>query len=812
VEDPRLLTGKGRFVDDLNAKGQAFMGLVLSPFAHAKIASIDFTKARASPDFIDALTGEDLLKAGVSTVNQNPWPPQRRAKRYHLAVGRVRFVGEPVAAILVKTKSSLEDLLEEVEVEYEPLPVVTTIEESKQKKQLLYDDWLDNISQEAEENEGNADQAIASAAHVVQVQEGIKRQVAAPIEPHAVLVSYDKIKDIFEVNSTVQSAHGLQNVLATELKLPRQKFHVRVMDVGGGFGSKGGPSYPWPFLACMFARKTGLPIKWTATRTEEFLQAAAGRDEYCDLTIGCDKNGKIIALKGTIDCDMGVSGTQTHMPSMTMWTMSGAYDIPNIDLKVRSYVTNKMPIGPVRGAGGPEGCYFIERAVEILAKKAGMDPFAFRLLNLPKQKEPGAKEGDGSLLDILERSAHYYDLLKWQSQLNSEFKQSRSMIVGGIGISVRGEEAEEEEDEKDWSSGAGSSSWQNSSNKGGSSWQNSPENQSRGGNWPTGGDSTGGQRNKDSSDRGPELEGGIGTFSFNTESAKAVLQINGDLLVYTGSSPQGQGEETTFAQLASEELGVDIDQIRVIWGDTWLIPFGVGTFGSRSGAIGGSAVVEACRKLKTKLLEKASESLGVRKSSLMLNPGPLILDTLKPEAFQITVRDLFEKLGVTELSSESRFTATSMSYSSGAHLCALTLDVESGMVKIWKYIIVEDCGRMINEAVVDGQLHGGVLHGIGGALLEELVYDSDGNLLSTNFSDYMIPTATESPNFEIFHKITPSTANLDGVKGVGESGTIGSYGAVLNALNDALSQAGHVEVNIAPALPDAVFLAKLVSA
>jgi len=682
-------------------------------------------------------------------------------------------------------------------VEYEPLPVVTTIEESKQKKQLLYDDWLDNISQEAEEKEGSADEAIASAAHVVKVREGIKRQVAAPIEPHAVLVSYDKIKDNFEVNSTVQSVHGLQNVLATELKLPRQKFHVRVMDVGGGFGSKGGPSYPWPFLACLFARKTGLPVKWTATRTEEFLEAAAGRDEYCDLTIACDKNGKIIALKGNIDCDVGVSGTQSHMPSMTMWTMSGAYDIPNIDLKVRSYVTNKMPIGPVRGAGGPEGCYFIERAAEILAKKAGMDPFAFRRLNLPKPKELDAQEGDGSLLDILEKSAHYHDLLKWQSQLNSEFQQSRSMVVGGIGISVRGEEAEEEEE--DWSPGEGSSSWQNSS-----------ENQSGSGNWSAGGNSSNWQKNNEnSSEEGSESEGGGGAFSFTTESAKAALQINGDLLVYTGSSPQGQGEETTFAQLASEELGVSIERIRVIWGDTQLIPFGVGTFGSRSGAIGGSAVVEACRKLKAKLLEKASESLGVKRGSLVVNPGPLFLDISKPKASQITVRDLFEKLGVTELSGGSRFTAKSMSYSSGAHLCALTLDMESGIVKIWKYVVVEDCGRMINEAVVDGQLHGGVLHGIGGALLEELVYDSDGNLLSTNFGDYMIPTATDSPSFEIFHKITPSTTNLDGVKGVGESGTIGSYGAVLNALNNALSQVrGGMEVNIAPALPDAIFLAK----
>ena len=304
-------------------------------------------------------------------------------------------------------------------MDYEPLPVVATIEESKQKKQLLYDDWLDNLSQDTGEDEGDAEKAIASAAHVVKIREGIKRQVAAPIEPHAVLVSYDKALDVFEVNSTVQSVHGTQNVLASELKLPKKKFHVRVMDVGGGFGSKGGPSYPWAFLACLFAKKTGLPIKWTATRTEEFLEAACGQRRGTAISRSlATRPGKITALKGTIDCDVGVSGTQAHMPSLTMWTMSGAYDIPNKDLKVRSYVTNKMPIGPVRGAGGPEGCYFIERAVEILAKKIGMDPFELRRRNLPKSKDAGGEE---SLLEVLEKSTHYGDLLKWRNQSDFRF-------------------------------------------------------------------------------------------------------------------------------------------------------------------------------------------------------------------------------------------------------------------------------------------------------------------------------------------------------------------------------------------------------
>ncbi len=331
VEDPRLLTGKGRFVDDLNAQNQAYMGLVLSPFAHAKIKSIDLSKVRSSPEFIASLTGEDLLKEGVHPVAQNPWPPQKHAKRYHLAVDKVRFAGEPVAAILVKNKSSVEDLIDLVEVEYEQLPVITTIEESKEKKALLYDDWKDNLSQTNKEKKGDAAKAISSASYVVNARLGIKRQEGAPIETHAVLVSYDEGKDMYEVYSTVQSVHGLQGQLASELGTPKKKFHVKVMDVGGGFGSKGGPSYPWPLLACLLAKRTGLPVKWTASRTEEFLEAAAGRDEYCDVTLACDQDGRMVALQASVECDVGVSGTQTHMPSLTMWTMPGPYNIPNLD-------------------------------------------------------------------------------------------------------------------------------------------------------------------------------------------------------------------------------------------------------------------------------------------------------------------------------------------------------------------------------------------------------------------------------------------------------------------------------------------------
>jgi carbon-monoxide dehydrogenase large subunit len=787
TEDARLLTGSGHFVDDFNEKGQAYMGLVLSPFAHAKIKRVDFSNIRSSPNFIASLTAEDLVREGVLPVSQNPWPPQRRAKRYHLALGKVRFVGEPVAAILVRNKNALEDLIEQVDVEYDTLPAVTSIDESKQKKVLLYDDWKDNISQTNQEKKGNADDAIKSASFVINVREGIRRQEAAPIEPHAVIVTYDKQKDLFVVRSTVQSVHGLREILSSELNLPKQKFHVKVLDVGGGFGSKGGPSYPWPLLACIFAKKLGIPVKFTATRTEEFLESAAGRDEYCGLTLACDKDGKIVALKANIECDVGVSGTQTHMPSLTMWTMIGPYNIPNQDLKVSAYVTNKMPIGPIRGAGAPEGCYFIERAIEIMAKKIRIDPFEFRRRNVV---DPEKAQGEDyqELMDTLVKWTNYDELLQWKDDINRNFVQVRSTnpsIVGGIGISLRGSSESDEEEETVTEEGEGFF--------GGGKEEDSESSESS--RWNEAGGSDDGSPWQKSGESGEN-------------SSERWRGESEDVTVYTGSSPHGQGHETSFAQLASEEIGVPFERIRVVWGDTELVRIGVGTFGSRSLSTGGSAVVDASRKLKKELLERASRILGVDSNSLLVQNG-LVVSSSAVKEKSATIGEILERTDEDEIFAESKFGLSDMSYSSGVHLCALTIDTETGKVKILKYFVTEDCGRIINKSIVEGQIQGGVIHGVGGALLEGLEYDEQGNLLTTTFMDYSIPTSMESPNVEISHRVTPSIYTLHGGKGVGESGTIGSYAAVINALNDALSQltGKNSEVNTVPALLNSVYYA-----
>lgn len=792
LEDHRLLTGKGNFVDDINIEGQAYMGIVRSTFAHARITGIDFSKAESSPDFIAGLTGEDLVKEGVTPILQNPWPPQHPSERYHLAVGKVRFSGEPVAAVLSRRKIAVEDLVELVEVSYDPLPALTTVEDAKRAETLVYDDWGDNLSQSSESKWGRPDEAFASAPHVITAREGIQRQESAPIEPHAALAMYHREDGTYEVYATVQSAHALRQRLAAELRMPQERFHAIVKDVGGGFGSKGAQSYPEPLLACIFSRRTGLPVKWTATRIEEFEEAAAGRDEYCDVSLACDAEGKIVALKASIECDAGVTGTQNHMAQLSMWSMLGPYSIPNVDLRVAVYATNKMPLGPVRGAGAPEGCYFIERAVSALAEEMGMDALEMRRRNLAGAPRWGGEargaEDYGRMIDSAVRNSRYKDLLDWRESVNSKFREGTSSVVAGIGVSIRG----------GGESFGGRRGGEGGQERGAPRAAASGRAQDARGPWP-GGQREAGARPTGGSPR-PE-ESGRPSLDFMSETGRVTIGRDGRVKVYTGSSPHGQGEETTFAQLASQELGVPLEDVSVVWGDTALIPAGIGTFGSRSAATGGSAVVDASRKLRAELFEGASGILGAEASSLAVRGGRVV----SPTGRTATVAEVLDRLGTPELSSESVFRLGASSYSTTVHVCAVTVDAELGKVKVSKYVVVEDCGRMINEAIVDGQLHGGVVHALGGSLFERLVYDDQGNLLSSTFMDYNIPTSLDSPTVEVFHESTPSTATLDGAKGVGESGTNAGYAAVMNAVNDALSRARPgAKVNIAPATPEAI--------
>ncbi len=740
VEDVRLLLGEGRYVDDINPENLAYMGVVRSSYPHAKIKKIDFTSARQNPDFIDGVTGKDLA-GKVNPLTQIP--RQKPAQRFQLATEKVRFVGEPVAAILSKKRYSVEDIADAVEIEYEQLPVAMTIEQSMQPTAVLFDSIPDNVTLRHGAKRGDAESAIASSKHVIQAKIGIRRQEGVPIEPRAVVANYDSQKDEYTVYGTVQSAFRLRDYLSNEMEVPPEKIHSIVRDVGGSFGTKGAQSYPEPLLACVFAKKSGRNVKWTSTRSEDLYETAAGRDQYCEVTLACDDDGKFTALRARTHADVGVSGTLSLPVINSLTLIVGPYKIENIDLEGSCHITNKAPLGPVRGAGRPEGVYFIERAIDIMAEKLALDPFELRRRNIIGPDEFPYDNGSGGvydsgnfgkLLDTLERASNYQELLEWKMRTDEGGHE-----VAGIGICLEIE------------------------------------------------------------DTGAQLK----------ETARVTLTRDGDVLVVTGLSPHGQGLETSLAQLAASELGVPLERVTITYGDSSSLPWGVGTFGSRSMAVGGSSVVDACRKVKAELLKRASELSRVQESNVLVENGVLYVESGSTTLVRRKIADLasvLEKIGPIEAYSD--YQLKSLPFASGAHLCALTIDRATGKVKIKKYIAVDDCGVVINSTIVDGQLHGGVVHGIGGSLLEKVSYSDDGQLLTTGFLDYTIPTSLDVPeSIETAHVETPSPLTLNGAKGVGESGTIAAYPAVMNAINDALRYLHKGQLNIAPVFPEDILLA-----
>ena len=737
LEDRRFLIGRGRFIDDMKPANLGYLGVVRSTYAHARIKKIDLSGAREDPNFVDAITGQDLLQLGVGPITELPLPGSRMTGRLHLAVEKVRYVGEPVVAFVSKNKYAVEDIAESIDVEYEPLPVVTTIEESRNGKALIYEEWGNNKLLEASAKKGDVTRANVFCS--ISGSFGIRRQAGAPIEPRVVIASYDKNGDEYHVFATVQSAHRVKGYLINELKVPPEKIHVTVPDVGGGFGVKGAQSYCEYMLACIMARKTALTIKWTSTRTEDMLETAPGRDEYCDIELSCDAEAKITALRASVVADGGVGGSLKGQPALSVRLLPGAYRVPNLEISGMMLATNKTMSGPVRGAGRPEASFFIELAIDRLARRMKIDPFEFRMRNVVRPSEFPYENGAGAvydsadlprLLEILRKD--YEEALRWKREFNLRTRGAGTQRAG-VGIALVIE------------------------------------------------------------DTGAQF----------AESAKVVASHSDKkIMVYTGSSPHGQGHETAWAILASEELGIPLDQITVMWGDTYDLKSTIGTFGSRSAVTGGSAVVEACRKLKDQLISDAAEVFSIDRSQLQYRNGEIYRADSGEPVFPLW--KLIDRLA-RDVTVSTEFQAKGLTYASSAHLCSIVLDMETGKIQIEKYVAVDDCGRVINEMIVDGQLHGGIAHGIGGAILEQIEYNEEGTPLAQNFMDYTIATALDIPRLDLKHFETPSKISLNGAKGVGESGTIGAYPVLFNALNDALDGVGYV--GIAPATPDRVLRA-----
>ncbi|MDG6997938.1 MAG: xanthine dehydrogenase family protein molybdopterin-binding subunit [Nitrososphaerota archaeon] len=736
VEDFRFLTGRAVYTDDIKPNNVCYLGFVRSVYAHALIKKIDLTKARDNAAFITALTGEDLSRLGLGIVYENEMPGVKRTTRHQLAFSKVRYVGEPVVAFLSKDRYSVEDIADEIEVEYEPLTPVIRIEEAQTDKTLIYDEWRTNSILDVKVKRGDAESAIRSAPHIVKGSFGVKRQSGAAMEPRVVIASFDKSNGIYDIFSTLQHAHRIRQYLSSELKISTEKFHIRVPDVGGGFGAKGAQSYAAPCIACILAERTGLTVKWVSTRTEDLLETAQARDEYCDVELACDSGARIVALRATITSDGGVGGTLKAQAMLSGRLMPGAYKIPNLEIRSITWATNKTPGGPIRGAGRPEGIYFMELIMDKMARRLHLDPIGFRRLNAIPSSEFPYDNGAGMIYDsanfpkLLDSLKSEYEALnRWKREVT----RTDSDLLAGVNVALIVE------------------------------------------------------------DTGAQL----------SETAKVVISPKEKLLyVYTGSSPHGQGLETTLAILASEELDIPIERIKVKWGDSNDLPTSVGTFGSRSIVTGGSAVVEACRKLREEIVSEAARIFNAQKEHIVLEGEKLRISvSTKSEP----LADLWEFIDQSgkKFETYTNFALKAVPYASGAHLCGVTVDRETGKVKIQRYIVADDCGRVVNEIIVDGQLHGGVVHGIGDMFLSEIPYDESGAPLATSFLDYLIPTSLDVPDIGTIHVETPSTLSLNGAKGVGESGTIGAFPAVISAINDAL--VGISEIDIAPATPERVY-------
>ncbi len=739
-EDPRLLTGRGTFVDDLAPPRLAHAAFVTSSQAHADVTAIDARGALAMPGVLGVWTAEDLL----DHPDLPGGPPD--LERPVLARNTVRFVGEPIAVVVAEDRYLAADAAGAVQVEYEPLPAVTDVAAATAPgAPLLFPHHGSNVIAAVpmmDDLEADFERCdLRASLHLVN-----QRCAAVPIEPVACIA--DWAVDGLTVWATFQAPHHLRNYLATWLDIPQNQCRVIAPDVGGGFGAKI-VWYPELFLAPLLSKWTGRPVKFAQTRSEAMVQMTHGRDQEHDVDVGFDRDGRIKALRLIVTQNLGAYPDPTGMglPVLTSWMAAGCYRIPKVATSFRTVVTNTTPVAAYRGAGRPEAAYTIERVVDLVARRTGLDPAEVRRRNfIPPQDFPYATHNDPVVYDSGDFPAALAECLRLV-----DYDQ------------VRAEQARRRDDPAAPLLGVGLSCWLEIAGFG-----------------PNG-----------------SLEGfgHLGSW----ESAQVRIQPDGSAIIFAGSSPHGQGHETTFAQIASDELGIPYERISVRFGDTATVLQGIGTMGSRGVPTSGSAVKVAsqrvlvrAKKIAAHLLEAAEEDLEVRDNAFNVRgtPGKKVSwGDVAWASFQ-PLR-LPEELPPGSLEERLFMESPNFSYPSGAYACVVSIDRRTGRVTIDKMVLVDDCGTVINPLLAEGQVHGGVAQGISQALYEQVVYDPDtGQPLTTNLLDYLVPSAPDLPGYVAGRISTPCPNNPLGAKGIGESGAVGAPAAVVNAIVDALSPFG----------------------
>ena len=740
-EDPRLITGSATYVDDVVLPAMAYVAILRSPHPHARILSIDPSEALNRPGVLAVVTGEEVADlVSEQETEGEAGPPPRPA----LAVGVARYVGDPVASVVATDRALAVDALESIVVDYQELPGVGDPERAMEPGAPRIHDYAENnIDTRRPFSAGNVDMAFAEADTTVSLRLVEQRLSPNPIEPRGIVASFEGGRSLtprrggqmIMWNST-QWAHGVRDAVCKALKLPQNTVRVIAPEVGGGFGCKI-PSYPEDVLIAYLARKLHRPVKWIETRTEHLQATIHGRSQIAYLDLAADRDGLITGLRLRLIVDSGAYGA-SWAGEISAGMITGCYHIENVESEALTVLTNKTPLGAYRGAGRPESAYYIERGIDALADKLGLDPAEVRRRNfIPPDAFPYSlpdwpsfdSGAYASTLDAaLERSG-YRDLLAEQERLRTQGR------LVGIGISSY-----------------------------------------------------------------------VEVCGFGWETATVRIEADGSASIYTGISPHGQGQETTFAQIAADLLGVQPEQVKVIYGDTAL-GSGFGTMGSRGTAVGGPAVYKASEILRQKMRQIAAHSMEAAPDDLELADGSWRVKGVPDRSLTVSAiaETAYAGDGLPDgmepgLTAVHNFRPESFTAPFGTHVVCVEVDRETGHVDIHKYLTVDDCGTIVSPQLVQGQVHGGIAQGIAQAIFEEVVYDVEGRLLTGSFVDYTIPTAGDLPFFETGHTCTPSPQNDLGIKGIGEAATIGSTPAVVNAVVDALSPLGvtHLDMPLTP--------------
>lgn len=774
-EDPELITGQARYIDDIAFPAMVWLGVVRSPFAHATVNSIDTSRAADLPGVVAVYSGADLAEEWASGL-PCAWPvptttfPEPTAEdprvptHYPITTDKARYAGDAVAVVVADSRAHAKDALEAVDVDYEPLDAVLTMEDAlKGGAPVIHDELGSNdIYTWQTGSAEDADRVFGNAPVVVEERYEHPRLIPNAIEPRGVVVEPTHAQGDYTMYSATQIPHIAKITLSGVTGIPESKLRVVAPNVGGGFGSKLN-IYAEEAICLVVARKLGVPVKWIEERSENYLATIHGRAQTQDMAIAADEDGKILGMRVKILADMGayLQLVTPGIPVLGAFLYHGVYNPEAYHFECSAVLTNKTPTDAYRGAGRPEATYAVERILDALARRVNKDPAELRKLNFiepfnePFETPAGLQFDSGNYHASLDKAMELigYDELRGEQKRRREAGAAKQL---GVGISTYIEMC---------------------------------------GLAPS------------------QVLAALRYSAGGWEAATLRCKPTGKVEVVTGTSPHGQGHVTSWSQIVADELGVGFDDVEVLHGDTAVSPLGMDTYGSRSLSVGGVALHHAANKVKDKAkkiaaheLEVAEEDIEWADGKLQVKGAPDKAKTIPEIAFSAwTAHNLPEGvepgLDETYVLDPPNFT-----FPAGAHICAVEVDTETGESEITKYVAVDDCGTIINSQIVEGQVHGGIAQGIAEALYEEAVYDDNGVLLTSHMGYYRVPSAAEMPSFETANTVTPSTTNPLGVKGIGEAGTIAAPPAVVNAVVNALEPLGITHIDM-PATPERLFAA-----